>query len=300
MTTVRRIVHPWLLLLIVDITVPAMTAWELYSGKATARTALVSALLSLIVLNAMLILSFRYRIKTLGQTAPRGLYFGAICLATLSGFVSFVALRSIPERNEYLDLMLSDLPLDQIQPKQKAIVVELLRRDYGESKAYQQIAAQSKPISPALYSPDSFASADIMRSVSEQYKKANEADFAHYEQVEKYMSDFRAKMLAEDPNYLESFEASRKEEATQDDRLLQQQRQCLVATLGLYDYAAAHAKEITVRNGEFYFSGDGVRADFNRRLDECKSLFRQFETARNEIIKTRPRIGENLEIGPRS
>ena len=300
MTTSFPSANQWLVLLIVDITVPAMTACELYAGKATSKTALMSALFSIAALNAGMIVSVRDRNKTLGQATPRRLYVGAIGLAAISGLVSFVALRSIPERNEYLELALSNTPLDQIKPKQKAIVVELIRRNYEEGKAYRRAIAQQKPISPALYSPDSFANADIMRSVSEQFEKANEADFAHYDLVEKYMNDFRAKMSVEDPNYLESFEAQKKEETMQYDRAVQLQHQCLTETLALYDYAVAHTKEITVRSGEVYFTSDGVRTEFNRRLDACNSLYQQLQAANSEMIKTNPRLGEAFGYGPKS
>lgn len=298
MTTVPRSIHPWLLLLVIDGTVPVVVAWKHYGGEATTAVALISAFLTLLILNAVIVLRLRSRKVTLGQETPRGFYLGAVCLAVISGVLTSVAVHSTPERNEYARLAFSNTSLDEIKPRQKALVVELIRRNASASKAEERAALQTKPIFPELYSPGSFANEKVIRSVSEQYKKANDLDITYRTEVERNWSEFRDKMSKVDPDYLKSFEAASKENRKQDERAFQLEQQCAIATLGLYGYADTHSREITLSDGKLHFTHDDVRAEFTRQLEERKSLNQQSQQVLQELLLKRQQSRTSMGISP--
>jgi hypothetical protein len=289
-----------LLLACVNVTIPAVVTWNHHSGQASPTVALLSALLSLVVVNTVAVGTILSRRKRIGQDTSGGFLMGAAGLLVISGLLTAAGVYSISERNNYVELALSSIPLNEIHPEQKALVVEFLRRRAADSRDYEQLATQIKPISPALYSPDSFASEDIIRRVLEEYKKVVAADFAYHEQLERTMSDFRNKMMKIDPDYLKSFEAARQEQETREQKAFQLQQECETATQGLYEYAGAHTKEITVSDGEVHFANDGVRKEFSRQLKNSKSLYAQGQESFQELLKRQQQLRKAAGLASKS
>jgi hypothetical protein len=274
-----------MLLACINLAIPAVIAWKLHTGEASTTVALLSGLISLVVLNGVAVGMILSRRKRMGQDTSRGFLIGTAGIIVISGLFTAAAVHTIPERNDYVELALSNTPLDQIRPEQKALVVELIRRRAADSRDYEQLNAQIKAISPALYSPDSFASEDIIRRVLEEYRKDVAADFAYHERLEQTMSDFRNKMTKIDPDYLKSFEAARQAQETREQKAFQLEKDCVAATQGLYEYAGAHTKEITVREGGMHFANDAVRNAFSRQLESSKSLYAQWQESLQELLK---------------
>jgi hypothetical protein len=275
----------WLLLVSIDVTVPITIAWKRHTGEVNTTIAIVSGLVSLAVLNAVLILMIRARNKRQGQSVPRTLIMGAIGLMLLGVLVTCLSAFAVPAHNDYLELALSDKPLNDIHPAQRALVVELLRRRLANSRANSQMIADIKPVSPPLFSPDSFASESTIRSVSGAYKNATDADFSYYAQQQKAMNDFRSKMTKVDPEYLKSFEAEQQQRETADAEGYKMEQESTAATLALYQYAATHAKDITIKNGELTFSTEGVRLEFSRQLENSKVLFSKWQADVQERVR---------------
>ena len=300
MASVSRKSLDWIMLVSSDATVPAVISWEHHTGKATSTVALLIGFFSLLVLNLVIIRAILSRRKRLGEDTSPGFVLGAIGLVLLAGLLTAVGVFSFPERNEYVELALSNVPLSEIHPQQKALVVELARRRAANSKNYEQVAAQMKPISPALYSPDSFGSEAVIRSTSESYEKANAVDFAYHEQQEQALNEFRAKMLKVDPDYLKSFEAGLQEQEAREAKSIQLQKECLTATLALYDYADTHIREISVENGQLRFANDSVRTEFSRQLAKSKSSHEQLQEAVQENVRIHQQSREELGLAPKS
>jgi hypothetical protein len=298
MATIPRKTHQWLLLLMIDVTVPTVIISKHHTGEVNTTIALTSAFLSLLVLNVVTVLTTRSRNKRLGQETPRKFYLGAACLAVISGVLTTLAVHSAPVRNDYLELALSDTPLNEIQPKRKALVVELVRRIAEDSKVHERVASQFKPISPALYSPDSFANEKVIRSVSEQYKKAFDMDVTYHKRIETYWREFHEKMLNVDPDFLKSFEAASQKSKMPDERVFQLQQQLAAATLDLYGYADSHSRELTVSDGKLHFANEDVRVEFSRRLEESKSLYQHCQDAVQELIRKRQQSRKSYGISP--
>jgi hypothetical protein len=275
----------WLVLVCLDAGVPITIAWKRHNGEASANVAVVSGLVSLVVVNAVLFTMLHARNKRQSQSVSPRLIIGAIGLMMLAASLTAISAYSVPAHNDYLELALSNTPLNEIRPEQKALVVELLRRQLANSRANDRLIAESTPISPPLYSETSFANEETIQRVSTEYKNAAEADFSYYAQQQGVMNEFRDKMMKVDPSYLRSFEAGREERETAEAKAFKMEQECTSATLALYQYAANHTKDITVQNGELAFSTDAVRLEFSEQLEHSKSLFNTWQAAVQELAR---------------
>ena len=283
-----------------NLTVPILVNWKYHTGEATRTAAFISGAASLLILNAVIIKVILARDKRNGQGTPRGFIAGATGVALLSAVLTTVGLYSVSQRKDYLELALSGIPLDQIHPEQKSLVIGLARRRLALSRDYEQASAQTKPFSPALYSADSFSNESVIRSVSEQYKKANALDFSYQEQQELSTNEFRDKMKKVDPDYLRSFEAGLREQETRQAQVLQLQHECLTTTVALYDYADAHTKDIVVTNGQLHFMNASVQMEFSRQLEESKSRYQRWQEALQELGRDHQKLRSELGLGPKS
>jgi len=300
MTSVSRKNLDWLVLIVGNLTVPVMVAWKHHAGEATQTVASVSGLVSLLVLNSVLITAIHFREKRKNEVIPRGFVIGVVGFALFSASLTVISAYSIPERNDYVELAFSGVPLDQIHPQQKALVVDLLRRTAANSRDYEHLAAQTKPISPQLYSVESFANESVIRSVLEEYGKANAADFAYHKEQEQTMDEFRDKMMTVDPSYLKSFEAGRQEQETQEAKILQLQQECSTATTALYNYAGTHTKDITVKDGQLRFANDAVQTEFSRQLEGSKTMYERWQGALQESVRRQQQLRKNVGLLPNS
>lgn len=300
MARLSRNTLDWLMLACIDVTVPTVVIWKHHTGEASSTVAVIVGFLSLVVLNVVLLRAIHRRGQRLGQNTSGGFISGAAGLALLSALLTAIGAYSVPERNDYADLALSNVPLDQIHPEQKALLVEFIRRRAANSRDYERIAAQMKPLSPALYSPNSFATEAIIRSTSESYKKANAVDFAYHEQQERALNEFRARMLKVDSDYLKSFEVGFQEQEAREAKSIQLQKECLTATLALYEYADTHIRDIAVENGQLRFTNDSVRKEFSRQLARSKSSYERWQEAVQDNAKIQQRARKEIGLTPGS
>jgi hypothetical protein len=264
----------WLFVCCANVPVPLMMAWKRSSGELSIVTATVSGLVALAFVNLTVIVSIRARNRRHGQATSRALIFGAVLLATASAAVMALAVFSIPAHNEYVDLAFSNLPLSQIHPERKALVVELIRRKAANSRDYDIAASQTKPLSPPLYSPESFSSKDAMADTMKQLKKATDSDFAYRTKQQDAEADFHKRMSEVDPQYLATFEGGL--EQADEASMSKLEQQWFSATSALYAYAAAHQKDIEVRNGKLKFKTTVVQIEFNQRQELSKTLYAKF------------------------
>lgn len=285
MAKISRRALDWLALVCIDVTVPAMIAWKHHLGEVTPAVALTSGLISVAFINAVFLGAVHIRNKRSGQGTARSLFVGGVGLAIVSALVTAGAVYLTPEHNEYVDLALSNTPLSQIHPQRKAILVEFLRRRLKIGQAYQKEAAQMKPISPALYSPESFASTSVMQSVSRQLRRAYAADEDYYEELQQSMNDFRSKMEKVDPDYLRSFEAGGGKQEIGQKQAMELEGKWFKATIALYAYAGSHAGEITIRQGELHFADSTDGSEFSRREKGAKNLYGAWQSELQKLSR---------------
>jgi hypothetical protein len=253
-----------------------MMVWERRAGEVGITAALISGMIALALANIAVIIGVRARNKRQGQPASRGLAFGAVVLAVVSACVMAIGVFSVPAHNEFVDLAFSNTPLSEIRPERKALVVELIRRRAANSREYEAVAAQVKPLSPPLYSPESFANEYAIRNTVDYLKKYADIDFAYYSKQQEVMADFRNKMSKADPEYLKRWDAETGRgvaEASTNNL----ERQWLTSAFALYDYAASHVKDITVTDGKLNFSTERVRLEFNEKEEKSKTLYTKWQ-----------------------
>jgi hypothetical protein len=289
----------WLLLVCIDAAVPVTIAWKRHTEEASATVAIVSGLVALAVLNAVALMTIRARNKRQGQSLPRSLIIGAIGLILLAALLICLSAFAVPAHNDYLELALSDKPLEDIHPAQRALVVELVRRRLANSRANNQMLADTKPISPPLFSLDSFASESTSRLVSGAFKNATDADFSYYAQQQEAMNDFRSKMMKVDPEYLESFEAAQRQRESGEAEGYKREQESAAAILALYQYAAVHSNDFKVKNGKLACSTENIRLEFSRQLENSKALFSKWQADVQERVKShqqdRARVSLSIE-----
>jgi hypothetical protein len=113
----------WLMLACTDVTIPTIVIWKHHTGEASPVAAVIVGFPSLVILNAVFLRAIHGRRQRLGQITSRRFISAAAGLALLSGLLTAVGVYSVPERNDYVDLALSNVPLEQIHPERKALLV---------------------------------------------------------------------------------------------------------------------------------------------------------------------------------
>jgi hypothetical protein len=161
-----------------------------------------------------------------------------------------------------LDEAASSKPINAIKPESRAILVRLLRTRLQNSREYSAAASRFKPITPALYSTESFENEDVIQSVKSQVGAAASLDISYAGKQQEAMDDFRARMTKADPAYLESFEAQRKGADDEFAKALLQEKQWLEATNALYDFASANQKIMKLKGNQLVFTDSRVKAIF--------------------------------------
>jgi hypothetical protein len=200
-------------------------------------------------------------------------------LGVLGALVTSFASLRVPRHNTYLDLALSDIPLSRIQPEQKRLVVELIRRRAANSREYDSLAseAKAKPISPSLYTPESYANERLIDSTIAQLARYADADFQYSQKQQAAMSEFRQKMEKVDPKYLRSWDNRSLGEEAAEQQALNLERNWLNSAVSLYGFARSHSQEISLMNGHLEFATDDLRSEFNTKQDQSKTLYEKWQ-----------------------
>jgi hypothetical protein len=168
---------------------------------------------------------------------PEAWCLTSLALVVLSGLITTISIAASPSDN-YLAVALSDTPLNKIKPDRKRLVVELIRQNKAASDENSRIAKSMRPISPALYSGDSFASKAAMESTSSQLKQAYEIDQAYAAAKHQARQDFHDKMQRVDPDYLRGFESRMQEEDSLEASIEAEEAKWVASALSLYDYGS--------------------------------------------------------------
>lgn len=275
------------MLLSADAAVPAVLVWKTGSGDIRPVTTLLSGLLCLVAVNAVVLIAICRRNQRRGQSTSKWMLLGATGLGFLFALATGAAVFAMPQHNPYLDLAFSGVPLSSIQPEQKRLVVELIRRRAANSREYDILATEAKlrPIFPSLYTPESFANEQVIESTLAQLTKAAEVDFQYSQQQQAAMSDFRQKMAEVDPEYLRLWDIERKGQEAAEQSAIRLEHEWLESTVSLYEYAGSHSKEISLLNGRLKFATDAAQLDFNTKQDHSKALYQKWQDVTQGLIQ---------------
>ena len=74
-----------------------------------------------------------------------------------------------------------------------------------------------------------------------------------------------------------AFEAAQQQRETAEAEGQKKEQESAAATLALYQYAAVHAKDIKLKNGELAFSTESMRLEFSGQFENSKALFNKWQ-----------------------
>ena len=184
--------------------------------------------------------------------------------------------------NELMDEVISSKPISEIRRERKAILVQLLRARLQTGQEYEAVASQMKPISPPLYSDESFENEDVIRLVMTQVRAAASTDIIYSDKQQAAMNEFRTRMSKADPAYLESFESDRRDIDDLYGKTASLVKQWLDATSDLYDFAAANHKTITLKANQLIFSDPKIKFSFEDKKGRSADLLIKLRVAEKE------------------
>lgn len=249
----RRIA--WLLL-VVNLAVPACVLLQRNGNHLTDAANIWVGWICSTMLTAMLVIGTYLRLPVDRRRIPTSMVLTSLGLVVLSGLITTVSIDSSPSDN-YLAVALSDTPLNKIEPDRKRLIVELIRQNKAASDENTRIAKTMKPISPTLYSVDSFANKRAMESTSSQLKQAYGIDKAYAVAMHEARQAFHDQMQKVDPDYLRGFESRMQESDSLEASIEAEESTWVASALSLYDYAAAHSSDISLNKYGHLAIGSG-------------------------------------------
>ena len=253
----------WIIVIGVNLVTAFWLFWQHARGDASAKTTLIATPIVFVVLNAVMLLSIRAKNRRLQVTTPSSLIVTAILLAVVASGCFWTALHpDLDFSQAILDEAVSSKPLSTIKPESRAVLVQLLRTRLQNSREYNAAASHFKPITPALYSAESFGNENVIQSVKSQVEAAASLDISYAGKQQEAMDEFRTRMSKADPAYLASFDAQRKGADDEFAKALLQEKQWLEATNALYNFAAANQKIMKLKGNQLVFSDPRLKATF--------------------------------------
>jgi len=279
----RRIT--WLLL-VVNFAVPAFVLVQRNGNHLTDAANIWVGWISATMLTVMLIFGTYLRLPADHRQIPRRMVLTSIALAVLSGLITTISIASSPSDN-YLAVALSDTPLNNIKPDRKRLIVELVRQNKAASDENSRIAKTMNPISPALYSVDSFANKTAMESTSSQLKQAYDIDKAYVVAKHEARQAFHDQMQKIDPDYLRGFDSRMQEDDSLEASIEVEESQWVASALNLYDYAAAHASDISLnKDGHLAIASEELKQNLLQQINASTALKQTMMNDRARALKS--------------
>jgi len=293
----NRVRSNWLIIGCANGTVPIVIIWKYHAGEIGYTVALLAGAIVLTVGNIAILLGFRQLSKREGGPLGKRLVVGAAVLAIAAFLATILGVSVKKHRNGYLNLALSDVPLSSIEPVQRRLVVELIRRTNANSQEENKAMAEAQkvPMNPAVYSAQSFADQQIIQSTLAHLAIYTEIDFQYSAKQQSAREDFRRKMAVCDAEYLTKWDAQRRRQEDTESAANQIEHNWFTSVKALYDYAEQHARNIAVIDGRISISDVPVRQRFNDLFDQSKALHEKLESAVREEIEPQQKAKANIE-----
>lgn len=274
----------WILILI-NIAVPALVLFQRRGGGLSDTAYVWVGWISATGLTAVLVAGTYFRLPVDRQQISRTMLLTSLALVVLSGLITTISIAVTPSDN-YLEVALSETPLNDVKPERKRLMVELIRREKAASDENNRMAKSMKPISPALYSVASFANKAAMESASSQLKQAYEIDQAYAAAKLQMRRTFHDKMQRVDPGFLSGVESKMYEEDSSDALIQADEAKWVSSALSLYAYAAAHASDISANSGgHLTIASEDVKRSFAQQVQASTALQQTMMTDRTKAVK---------------
>jgi heme/copper-type cytochrome/quinol oxidase subunit 4 len=284
------------ILIVINLSIPVFVLLQRNSVELTDRAYIWVGWISVVFLNVVFLTAMHMRTRRTVQMVSRRSILIACVLTILSGLITTVSISATPKDN-YLQLALSPMPLSKIQPERKRLIVELLRRDAANSAENNRIAKTIKPISPPLYSINSFASKAAIESTSSQLKTDYEIDCAYSTAKHQAAFDFHNKMLKVDPEYLREFETKMHDDDVLEATIETAEEKWVTSALNLYDYAVVNASNISVNDGgHLVIADNGVRQSLLDQINASTALQQTMVDARAKAVNKQHSLQDALGV----
>ena len=271
----KRLHYDWIAIAGMAVVASTVPVWKYRAGDCTPRVALVSGLFSLLVSYAVLLFAIRARNRRLGLPSQRSLLIGAVFAGMLAAGGLWLMLANEMGEKDLMMTALSSKPISEIRPEEKALFVQLLRKELKRNRDYEQTVSQSKPLNPPLFSNESFRSLTTMQQQIERLKQVVMLDFAVHDQHERDLAEFRSLMMKRHPAYLKSFDSGIRNKEQSWEEVLSLERQLLNATIDLYEFAARNPENISFQHGNLISHDFGVWNTFAKKRNNCISLLQE-------------------------
>ena len=155
----------------------------------------------------------------------------------------------------------------------------------SSSRQYAAEAAHFPPLSPALYSAASFASADAINRTVDQFGKAFAMDAAYSNQYKASTEKFEQQMSKVDPQFLKSWMSSSDNYDAGEAKVFALERQWFSSVQALYKFAADNEKKYSIQKNELLFASDDAKSEFEKLESASIDLAKKMHAARASLAK---------------
>ncbi len=296
MTQMSQRSRDWLMVIGTNLTAAFWLFWHA-RGEMSGETTLKATPIVFVILNAVVLWGIRAKNLRLQLTTPTRLVGTAIIMALLASACLWAALhRDLDFSREILNEATSSKPINAIKPESRAILVQLLRTRLQNSREDSAAASRFKPITPALYSAESFENENVIQSVKGQVEAAASLDISYAGKQQEAMDEFRTKMSKADPAYLASFEAQRRGADDEFARALLLEKQWLEATNALYDFADANQKVMKLKGNQLVFSDPRVKATFEEEKQHSADLLNRMQAIQKQQADRQEKVLPDVSL----
>jgi len=279
-----ELIRFWIVMSSANITIPIVIIWSTHTGDLNRLGAVWSCWVCFIGLNALWLLALRSADRRVGRPGSGKRIIQAIALAFVAALLTMGYLNSYAPRNTYFALAMSNRPLNSIRPTRRRIVVKFIRERAAASRASDEAAAHMHPISPPLYSPESFANLDAMSRTVRQVQQAFDVDAAYARNLTQSYARFQEDMMHADPQYLQAWLSSPDNEETANQNIFAIEKEWVRSVQDLYGYAAQQHQKIRLRNGTLIFASAEIKNKFEDLENASTGLQQKMQTARAALL----------------
>jgi hypothetical protein len=282
MTQMSQRNRDWLIVIGVNLTAAFWLFWQHARGDSSAKTTLITTPIVFAVLNTVALLNIRAKNRRQQTVTPASLIVAATLLALAASGSLWAVLHKDLGDNELINLAASSKPISAIRPAWRGILVQLLRERLHNSRDYDAAVLRMKPISPPLYSAESFENENVIESVLSQTQAVGSLSISYADKQQEAMNEFRSAMSKADPAYLESFVAERRGIDDEYGKYALLARQWLDATKALYNFAAVNHKMIRLNGSQLVFSDPKIKVSFDEQKERSVDLLNKMLAAEKE------------------
>ena len=165
-------------------------------------------------------------------------------------------------------------------------LLQVLAVNANEHRAAEQAA---KPITPGVYSPESFTSPEVENQVAGELEAYAMEDMRYQERNKVAIARFRSRMAQVDPAYLKEWDRTRAEAEGEDLQVADLEAKWVKSVDALYLYAAEHGKEIAMSRTGASFASKDVESGFEQLLARSRGAQQAYRAAQKKALERKRR-----------